>query len=345
MDTMNNDLIDSEITILPDDVAIQIFEEHDKSELIDLDYVTCRIEEIGGQKLGVAKIQRDVYIAQVAWALAYRCNKPIDTLYGIHHKESGRLLQSSETLLTAKVKDGHTLRLLPNIPVYLETTDGQERDFRNSQFVDAVLTNRIEKPNHSLVCLRFDSILDIPTPKFFGGYYLNAVLKGRDFSMMQPCAELRPSLCLKLGNLYDLYVDKVGMRLDTGDYTVRIKTINRFESYSYLQPIKAFQIGKLFEILPNQFPCFLFYENLASTEYLIFDLKLLSANSWLLYKLATTILVEEDWRSIHAMDEVMNAMEDWMRKSELSPRPLKRQNMNTTIIEAMAATIDLLDQP
>lgn len=79
-----------------------------------LDEVTVKVSDLTGSKVVTAKMPTSPPMSRLVPALVKKIGLP-DGSYQIHHKESGKLLGADETLMSAKVTNGDTLRLLPNI--------------------------------------------------------------------------------------------------------------------------------------------------------------------------------------------------------------------------------------
>ena len=347
-----------EINVFPDDFGIRIVSD-EENEPVSSGLIHCIITDQAGGKSLTSQLPPDVYVARLAPILAQKMQLPLDVRYGIQHKETGRQLRPSDTLSLVKVENGNTIRLLPSL--ITDTRPGML--FRQVQLVDALLTNRLSKVTKSLKGLFLYSDVDVATCTYIfnnlkSNYFYYDFLKRSFFVVEEPCPELKISRCVNLGNLYEMYAGMIGERLDFGGYTIAdpqeiFKPIQH-KSYHPLNQKKLFRVGDYFGIRPDQFPCVFLYEELTSTTGLVIEInKLIDLESSniegqfrdLFYELGTNLLLEEDWKSASPLDEIQKEMTKWALSRKLSPHAIQKNNMSTTIIEAIAATIDLLDQP
>lgn len=79
------------------------------------DRVTVILTDASGSKKVNGKIPTGVPMSQLVSALVTRMELPSGQPYAISHKQTGKELGDSETLLSAGVKDGDTLILTPNV--------------------------------------------------------------------------------------------------------------------------------------------------------------------------------------------------------------------------------------
>lgn len=73
------------------------------------------VTDQAGGKTVTAELPADVEMSRLLPALVTKMSLPTNVQYGIQHKQSGRQLQPADTLNGVGVKDGDTLRLLPNV--------------------------------------------------------------------------------------------------------------------------------------------------------------------------------------------------------------------------------------
>jgi uncharacterized ubiquitin-like protein YukD len=73
------------------------------------------VDQAGGKQV-VAEMPYEVPISRLIGPLVSKLELPDgpDNVYQLMHKSSGKILDDSDTLKDAGVKDGDTLRLLPN---------------------------------------------------------------------------------------------------------------------------------------------------------------------------------------------------------------------------------------
>lgn len=79
------------------------------------DKVTVTVSDQAGNKTVTAELPTGAAMSRLIPALVTKMQLPSNVQYGIQHKQSGKQLQSNDTLASADVKDGDTLRLLPNV--------------------------------------------------------------------------------------------------------------------------------------------------------------------------------------------------------------------------------------
>lgn len=73
------------------------------------------VTDQAGGKTVTAELPADVQMKRLLPALVTKMSLPTNVQYGVQHKQSGKQLQETDTLASAGVKDGDTLRLLPNV--------------------------------------------------------------------------------------------------------------------------------------------------------------------------------------------------------------------------------------
>jgi uncharacterized ubiquitin-like protein YukD len=73
------------------------------------------VTDQAGGKTVTAEVPADVPMQRLLPALVTKMSLPQNVQYGIQHKQSGKQLSPNDTLEKAGVKDGDTLRLLPNV--------------------------------------------------------------------------------------------------------------------------------------------------------------------------------------------------------------------------------------
>ncbi len=79
------------------------------------DKVKVTVADSAGGKTVTAELPATAPISRLLPALVTKMSLPSNVNYGMQHKESGKQLQGSDTLASAGVKEGDTLRLLPNV--------------------------------------------------------------------------------------------------------------------------------------------------------------------------------------------------------------------------------------
>jgi hypothetical protein len=77
--------------------------------------IQVRITDQAGGKDRMARLPGTALMSDLLKALVTRLELPSNQEYEIQHKESGKILTPTDTLLSAGVKDGDTLRLLPRV--------------------------------------------------------------------------------------------------------------------------------------------------------------------------------------------------------------------------------------
>jgi hypothetical protein len=79
------------------------------------DKVKVTVTDQAGGKTVTAELPTNAQMSRLLPALVTKMQLPSNVQYGIQHKQSGKQLQSGDTLSSAGVKEGDTLRLLPNV--------------------------------------------------------------------------------------------------------------------------------------------------------------------------------------------------------------------------------------
>lgn len=105
-DKIKERILSFEMIIAPDEKSIIRKE--------SLDEVTVKVSDLTGSKVVTAKMPTSPPMSRLVPALVKKIGLP-DGSYQLQHKESGKLLGADETLMSANVTNGDTLRLLPNI--------------------------------------------------------------------------------------------------------------------------------------------------------------------------------------------------------------------------------------
>jgi len=77
--------------------------------------IRVTVSDQAGGKTVTAELPATAPMSRLLPALVQKMQLPSNVQYGIQHKQSGKQLQSNDTLSGAGVKDGDTLRLLPNV--------------------------------------------------------------------------------------------------------------------------------------------------------------------------------------------------------------------------------------
>ena len=83
--------------------------------MADEDKVRVTVTDQAGGKTVTAELPLNAPMSRLLPALMTKMQLPAGPQYGIMHKQSGKTLQSTDTLSGAGVKDGDTLRLVPNV--------------------------------------------------------------------------------------------------------------------------------------------------------------------------------------------------------------------------------------
>lgn len=79
------------------------------------DKVKVTVTDQAGGKTVTAELPTNAPMSRLLPALVTKMSLPSNVQYGIQHKQSGKQLQDGETLTSAGIKEGDTLRLLPNV--------------------------------------------------------------------------------------------------------------------------------------------------------------------------------------------------------------------------------------
>lgn len=77
--------------------------------------VQVRITDQAGGKNVNARLPANAPASQLLQALITKLQMPSNQAYYLAHKESGKRLGDNETLASAGVQDGHTIRLVPDV--------------------------------------------------------------------------------------------------------------------------------------------------------------------------------------------------------------------------------------
>lgn len=83
--------------------------------MADDNKIQVTITDQAGGKTVQAKLPTDAPMSRLVPALVTKMSLPNNVTYGIQHKQSGNKLQQTDTLGGVGVKDGDTLRLLPDV--------------------------------------------------------------------------------------------------------------------------------------------------------------------------------------------------------------------------------------
>ena len=83
--------------------------------MTDQDKLRVTVTDQAGGKTVTAELPANAQMSRLLPALVTKMQLPSNVQYGIQHKQSGKQLQNTDTLASAGVKDGDTLRLLPNV--------------------------------------------------------------------------------------------------------------------------------------------------------------------------------------------------------------------------------------
>jgi uncharacterized ubiquitin-like protein YukD len=77
--------------------------------------IKVTVTDQAGGKTVTAELPADAPMNRLIPALVTKMSLPTNVQYGIQHKQSGKQLAPTDTLTSAGVKEGDTLRLLPNV--------------------------------------------------------------------------------------------------------------------------------------------------------------------------------------------------------------------------------------
>jgi hypothetical protein len=357
---MNND-DELEITTFPDDPEDRIVSDQENA-LDSPNSVNCIVtDQLGGVEKRY-HIGSEVYSARLVPVLAKKLGNPGNVRYGIQHKQSGRLLRASETLSSVNVKKGDTIRVFPNVR---SVESFKYLYFRKNQLVDAILTGGLKKAGNSLKGLFLYSNLDFLTFSYHTDYLASSdsidYLSRSFFVIGEPCLELKPSFCMKLGTLYEEYADMVGQRLDFGSYIEKeqrqealCKNFMNHKSFLPLSHESLVVVGDYFGIFADLFPCLFMYEDLSNTTGLVFEInKFIDFEKpntdqqfqSFFYEVGTCMELAEDLNVVSPLDEVEKEITKWAQKRNRSSHATQKIQMRKSVIEAIALTINLLDQP
>jgi hypothetical protein len=83
--------------------------------MADSPKIKVTVTDQAGGKTVTAELPGDAQMSRLIPALVTKMSLPGNVQYGVQHKQSGKQLQPSDTLTSAGVKEGDTLRLLPNV--------------------------------------------------------------------------------------------------------------------------------------------------------------------------------------------------------------------------------------
>lgn len=79
------------------------------------DKVRVTVTDQAGGKTVTAELPTNAQMSRLIPALIQKMNLPSGVQYGIQHKQSGKLLQPSDTFASVNVSEGDTVRLVPNV--------------------------------------------------------------------------------------------------------------------------------------------------------------------------------------------------------------------------------------
>ncbi len=79
------------------------------------DKIKVTVTDNAGGKTVTAELPGDAEMSRLIPALISKMSLPANVNYKIQHKQSGKQLEDNDTLKSAGVKDGDTLRLIPDI--------------------------------------------------------------------------------------------------------------------------------------------------------------------------------------------------------------------------------------
>lgn len=79
------------------------------------DKITVTVLDQAGGKSVTAELPADAAMNRLIPALVTKMQLPSNVQYGVQHKQSGKQLALTDTLNSVGVKEGDTLRLLPDV--------------------------------------------------------------------------------------------------------------------------------------------------------------------------------------------------------------------------------------
>jgi len=83
--------------------------------MADESKIKVTVTDQAGGKTVQAELPAGAPMSRLLPALVQKMSLPTNTQYAIQHKQSGKTLQPADTLTSAGVKEGDTLRLMPNV--------------------------------------------------------------------------------------------------------------------------------------------------------------------------------------------------------------------------------------
>jgi hypothetical protein len=226
--------------------------------------VTVTVTDQAGGKTVVAELPTGASMSRLVPALITKMMLPSNVRYGIQHKQSGRLLQPNETLQSAGVRSGDTLRLLPDV-----TAGGgiPVRSFRDIQLVEAVLTHDKLIKNMQSAPILFAIFLYTEEDENLAWYIRQHVrelhqMTGNQcwfFTIERPTKEWNLDIRCSLGELAEEYFNALWERLGVDNFKPFEKT-------------QAYHIGERLGVTPKQFPCVAFFSGLRTRELVIVEI-------------------------------------------------------------------------
>jgi len=322
----------------------------DEINVSEIKSIKVKLFDQAGGKSVTANLPANILVARLIPILVQKMGFPTNVRYSLYHKEEQSTLKESDTLAWAGVKEGDTLRLLPEI-----FAGPPWHYFRRIQLVDAVLTSRLDEKSSKLKGLIFYSNSEPELRALVrtrSDQFISDFLPRPFLVIEEPSPKLKTSFCSKLGDLYDLYAEKVVSR-DFPDYgSFPVKATDP-KSYLTLSLDQLFRVGQEFGILPEQFPCLLLFKSISDKSGWIFELnRFIDRNKpdlqeqyrSFFYMLVTNILIADCLPDYQAMKYIQDEMTKWMTECGYPVIPIEKFEMRASIIEAIAATINLLDQ-
>ena len=79
------------------------------------DKVKVTVTDQAGGKTVTAELPTNAQMNRLIPALIQKMSLPSGVQYGIQHKQSGKLLQPTDTFASVNVNEGDTVRLVPNV--------------------------------------------------------------------------------------------------------------------------------------------------------------------------------------------------------------------------------------
>lgn len=104
-----------ETRLVTDSKTININPTFHEVQEIPASQVEVILMDQAGGKTVTAKLPTDVQMQRLIPALVTKMQLPTNVSYQVHHNQSGKTLSPTDTLFSAGIRDGDTLRFLPNV--------------------------------------------------------------------------------------------------------------------------------------------------------------------------------------------------------------------------------------